>query len=66
MEAAQKTPEIPAHWFSNKDEMHEMLEEWMMAWIATKQYDGMSVQALQQQFVLYNCLQQQIRSITLV
>lgn len=66
MEANLQTPEIPAHWFSNKEEMHQLLEEWMMAYIATQAYQGMDVKQHLQHFVLYSYLQQSIRSVTLV
>lgn len=66
MEATLKTHEIPAHWFSNKEEMHELLEEWMMAWINTAQYDGMAPRCACKVFVLYSYLQKCIRHTTLV
>jgi hypothetical protein len=66
MEVTLKTQEIPAHWFSGKEEMHEILDEWMMAWIRTKQYDGMEVRCACQVFILYTYLQQSIRHATLV
>jgi hypothetical protein len=37
-----------------------------MAWIRTKQYDGMEVRCACQVFILYTYLQQSIRHATLV
>lgn len=66
MSANLQTPEILAHWFSSKEEMHQLLEEWMMAYIATEAFQGMDVRVNLQHFVLLSFLQQSIRNTTLV
>lgn len=53
--------EILAHLFSGKEQMHELLDEWLMAWLATKNYDGADVLIVQQHFALHAFLQQVIR-----
>jgi len=65
METLQQSPEIPAHWFSHRNEMHQLLDEWMMAWITTSRYNGLDVKQACRIFILYAHLHQCIRSTNL-
>lgn len=63
------TPHKPsfeaAHLFKDQEEMHHVLEEWYVAWLTTKAYDGASITLMMQHIAVYNFLQAQLRNCNL-